>query len=701
MIEKLLRDLNKQQREAVTYFDSPLLILAGAGSGKTRVITYKIAYMIEKFGYEPERILAVTFTNKAAREMKERVEQLLKSETSVSVATFHSFCVRLLKSHSVRIGFKPNFLIIDSDDKKNLLKTILKEMNLDTDLYNPVVIGSMISNVKNGLFSAEAMEFRGYDKFSYIMEAYNNKLKEMNAFDFDDLLLYARKLLTEHDDIRKRYVDLFQYVLIDEYQDTNGIQYEITKALTIDKGNVCVVGDEDQCIYTWRGANINNILNFEKDFPGAKVIKLEKNYRCSGVILSAANAVIGHNKIRKGKKLFTDNENGEPIRLFVGLNEQEEAYFIGKTVKRLIDTGTKPSDIAIFYRTNAQSRSIEDALRKLGINYQIIGGLKFYERKEIKDIIAYIRVILFDEDRLSIFRILNTPKRGLGAAAEEKLKKFLNEGKGNLEALKIMIKTASTRQKEGIKELIHIIEEGREKVNSLRPYELVRFITVAAKYEDYLKKEYREDWESRLENIRELGNTLEEFAERTGLQGEDLLLEFLNTITLSSDQDEMEESEKVTLMTVHASKGLEFPVVFITGLEEGLFPHVRSLDSTEQIEEERRLFYVAITRAKKLLILTRAKSRRFFGSYRESEPSRFLEEIPAHLIKKVTRKEKSSETVSFSVRKNKKPKIVFHKKFGKGVVRRIEGIGDNAKVTAFFANYGERTIIMKFLKVLA
>ncbi|WP_456465277.1 ATP-dependent helicase [Desulfurobacterium sp.] len=705
MIEKLLKDLNEQQREAVTYFDSPLLILAGAGSGKTRVITYKIAYMIEKFGYEPERILAVTFTNKAAREMKERVEQLLKGKAGVFVATFHAFCVRLLKSHSVRIGFKPNFLIIDSDDKRNLLKTILKEMNLDTDLYNPAAIGSMISNVKNGLFPPEAMEFRGYDRFSEIVETYNRKLKEMNAFDFDDLLLYAKKLLTEHDDIRKRYIEFFQYVLIDEYQDTNGIQYEITKALTIDKGNVCVVGDEDQCIYTWRGANINNILNFEKDFPGAKVIKLEKNYRCSGVILSAANAVIEHNKIRKGKKLFTDNEDGEPIRLFVGFNDQEEAYFVGRTVKKLIDTGTKPSDIAIFYRTNAQSRSVEDALRRSGINYQIVGGLKFYERKEIKDIIAYLRIILFDEDRLSIFRILNTPKRGLGAAAEEKIKKLLDEGKSNLEALKAMLETAPTRQKEGIRELIHIIEEGREKVNSLRPYELVRFITVAARYEDYLRKEYREDWESRLENIRELGNTIEEFAERTGLKGEELFLEFLNTITLSSDQDEMEEAEKVTLMTVHASKGLEFPVVFITGLEEGLFPHVRSLESAEQIEEERRLFYVAITRAKKLLILTRAKSRRFFGSYRESEPSRFLEEIPPHLIKKVVRKERPSKTASTesisSVKKNKKPKIVFHKKFGKGVVRRVEGIGDNAKVTAFFANYGEKTIVMKFLKILA
>ena len=709
MIEKLIEELNPQQKEAVTYFDSPLLILAGAGSGKTRVITYKIAYMIEKFGFEPERILAVTFTNKAAQEMKERVGQLLKGKADVFVSTFHSFCVKLLKSHSVRVGFKPNFLIIDTDDRKRLLKEVLKELNLDTELYNPSLIGSMISNVKNGMVSIESFELKGYDRVLDIFEFYNKKLREMNAFDFDDLLLYGKKLLTEHEDIRSRYVEHFRYVLIDEYQDTNAIQYEITKALTIEKGNVCVVGDEDQCIYTWRGANINNILNFEKDFPDAKVIKLEKNYRCSGVILSAANAVISNNTIRKGKKLFTDNEDGEPIRLFEASTDQEEALFVGKTVKKLLNTGFKPSEIAIFYRTNSQSRIVEDALRREGINYQIVGGLKFYERKEIKDIIAYMRVILFEEDKLSLFRILNVPKRGLGQAAEERLKKLLDEGYSNVEALRRAISEAPLRQREGFKEILEIIESGKEKLEKLRPYEFIRFITVISKYEDYLRKEYREDWETRIENITELGNTLEEFAERSGLSGEELYLEFLNTITLSSDQDEMEDGEKVTLMTIHASKGLEFPVVFITGLEEGLFPHARSLDTNEQIEEERRLFYVAVTRAKKILVLSYAKSRRFFGSYRPSEKSRFIEEIPSHLIKTVSKKVSnniksqtfSTSSISSKSSKSKKPKIVFHKKFGKGVVKRVEGTGDMAKVTAYFANFGEKTIVMKFLKVLA
>ncbi len=711
MINKLVEGLNSQQKEAVTYFDSPLLILAGAGSGKTRVITYKIAYMIEKFGYEPERILAVTFTNKAAREMRERVEQLLNGKAEVFVSTFHAFCVKLLKSHSVRVGFKPNFLILDTDDKKSLLKTILKEINVDTEFYNPFLIGSMISNVKNGTVSPESFEYKGYDRFLDIFEIYDKKLKEMNAFDFDDLLLYGKKLLTEHEDIHRRYVDYFKYVLIDEYQDTNGIQYEIIKALTIEKGNVCVVGDEDQCIYTWRGANISNILNFEKDFSEAKVVKLEKNYRCSGVILTAANAVIGNNTIRKGKKLFTDNEDGESIRLFEAVNDQEEALFVGKTIKKLIDTDVKPSEIAVFYRTNSQSRIIEDTLRRQGVNYQIIGGLRFYERKEIKDIIAYLRVILFDEDKLSVFRVLNTPKRGLGTAAEERVKKYLDEGVSNLEALKKSLEESSVRQREGLRELIHIIEEGREKLSHLKPYQLVKFITSVTRYEDYLRKEYREDWEARVDNITELGNTFEEFSDRTGLKGEELYLEFLNTVTLSSDQDEIEDDEKVTLMTIHASKGLEFPVVFISGLEEGLFPHSRSLDSSEQIEEERRLFYVAITRAKKILILSYAKSRRFFGSYRPSEKSRFTEEIPVHLLKKVGRKQRAMEKSgalnakpafsSPSGLKKKKPKIVFHKKFGKGIVKRVEGTGEMAKITAYFADFGEKTVVMKFLKVLA
>ena len=698
----LLEGLNPEQKEAVLYFSSPLLILAGAGSGKTRVITYKIAYMVKELKVRPERILAVTFTNKAAREMKERVEKIVGQEAPVLVATFHSFCVRLLRAHSTRFGYSPNFLILDTDDKKRLLREILKDLNLDAERYSPSAIASVISNIKNGLYSEESMSIY-YDRIKDILKAYNRRLKENNALDFDDLLIYGRELL-KIPELQRRYSDYFAYVLVDEYQDTNSLQYEIIRALSREKGNICVVGDEDQCIYTWRGANIENILSFERDFPNAKVIKLERNYRSTKTILEAANAVIRNNKLRKGKVLFTDNPKGEPIRVFTAETDTEEAKFVASTIKRLLKLGKKPSDIAIFYRTNSQSRILEDALRREGISYQIVGGVKFYERREIKDVIAYLRVSLFERDTISLFRILNTPKRGLGVAVERELKNILQDEKNNLRALRLLKERVSGKQKKAVSDLLLTIESIKEKVSTLPPYDLIRFIVVATGYEEFLRREYPEEWESRVDNVRELGNTLQEFAEREGLKGEELYLEFLSTITLSSDQDELKGGEKVTLMTVHASKGLEFPVVFITGLEEGLFPHAKSSTSAEEVEEERRLFYVAITRAKELLVLSRAKRRRLFGNLKDVKSSRFLSEIPSYLVKEVKRREvpKEKQTITVTpLKKERRPKLVFHEKFGKGVVRRVEGQGENAKVTAFFANYGEKTIVMKFLKILA
>jgi len=701
-LKGLLEGLNPEQKEAVLYFSSPLLILAGAGSGKTRVITYKIAYMVKELKVRPERILAVTFTNKAAREMKERVEKIVGQEAPVLVATFHSFCVRLLRAHSTRFGYSPNFLILDTDDKKRLLREILKDLNLDAERYSPSAIASVISNIKNGLYSEESMSIY-YDRIKDILKAYNRRLKENNALDFDDLLIYGRELL-KIPELQRRYSDYFAYVLVDEYQDTNSLQYEIIRALSREKGNICVVGDEDQCIYTWRGANIENILSFERDFPNAKVIKLERNYRSTKTILEAANAVIRNNKLRKGKVLFTDNPKGEPIRVFTAETDTEEAKFVASTIKRLLKLGKKPSDIAIFYRTNSQSRILEDALRREGISYQIVGGVKFYERREIKDVIAYLRVSLFETDTISLFRILNTPKRGLGVAVERELKNILQDEKSNLRALRLLKERVSGKQKKAVSDLLLTIESIKEKVSTLPPYDLIRFIVVATGYEEFLRREYPEEWESRVDNVRELGNTLQEFAEREGLKGEELYLEFLSTITLSSDQDELKGGEKVTLMTVHASKGLEFPVVFITGLEEGLFPHAKSSTSAEEVEEERRLFYVAITRAKELLVLSRAKRRRLFGNLKDVKSSRFLSEIPSYLVKEVKRREvpKEKQTITVTpLKKERRPKLVFHEKFGKGVVRRVEGQGENAKVTAFFANYGEKTIVMKFLKILA
>ncbi len=693
-LKTLLEKLNPQQKEAVLYFDSPLLVLAGAGSGKTRVITVKIAYMIEELHFPPERILAVTFTNKAAREMKERVEGILGRGVPAVISTFHSFCVRLIRAHSRRLGFSPDFLIVDEDDRKRVIKEVLKELNLSSDLYSPSVLSAAISNLKNGVASGLQLE-----RVEEIFRAYNEKLKSINALDFDDLLLYGRELLLQ-EDLGEYYSEYFRYVLIDEYQDTNKVQYDIAKALTVKKGNICAVGDEDQCIYTWRGANIENILSFERDFKNAKVIKLEQNYRCSATILEAANAVIANNAYRKGKRLFTKNPKGTPIRLYCAESDVEEALYIVKGIKRLISKGIKPSEIAVFYRTNSLSRIVEDALRKEGVAYQIVGGLKFYERREIKDIIAYLRVALFEKDAISLFRVLNTPRRGLGSSVEEKLRKILEKEESNLEALKKLESALiQKKQRNSVGELIDVIELIREKASSLPPYDLIKFIVAATGYEQFLRKEYPEEWESRLENIRELGNTLQEFAEREGIKGKELYLEFLSTVTLSSDQDELEDSEKVTLMTVHASKGLEFDAVFLMGLEEGIFPHAKSQDQPEREEEERRLFYVALTRAKKFLSLSYSKKRRVFGSYRESEPSKFLKEIPRHLIREVKGKDRRvREAVPSGA--SKRPKLVFHPKFGKGVVKRVEGSGDTAKVTAFFANFGEKTIVMKFLKVL-
>jgi len=701
-VEELLKDLNPQQKEAVLYFDSPLLILAGAGSGKTRVITYKIAYMVKELNFKPETILAITFTNKAAREMKERVEALLGSKIPVQVSTFHSFCVKLLRNYGNSLGIDRNFLIVDAEDRKRVLKEVTKELNLDSDLYSPNALSSLISNVKNGLFELDSL-LSYYDKLREVYELYNLKLKRAGALDFDDLLLYGRELLSiPH--LRKRLSDFFSYLLIDEYQDTNAVQYEIAKALTYERGNICAVGDEDQCIYTWRGANIDNILSFERDFKNAKIIKLEKNYRCTKTILTAANAVIANNRLRKGKELYTENSAGEPIRLYRAQNEIDEADFIAQTIKLLIKKGLSPREIAVFYRTNSLSRTIEDALRRHGIAYQIVGGLKFYERKEVKDILAYLRLLVSERDEISLLRILNVPKRGLGPKAQKRLSELMGEGKVVEEALEALSKSLpQERQRRAVADLLEKLRLLKEKAGELPPYDFLSFLVKLLNYEDYLRSEFPEDWESRLENVKELGNTLQEFAEREGLTGADLYREFLSTVALSSDQDQLEEEERVVLMTVHASKGLEFPVVFIAGLEDGLFPHSRSTDTSEKVEEERRLFYVAITRAKKLLTLSYAKERRLFGSRRRTAPSPFLSEIPSHLIKEVKRRSREGGGAGAPAETSlqKRPKLVFHKKFGKGVVRRIEGKGEDAKVTAFFAGFGEKTVIMKFLKILS
>ncbi len=701
-MESILKGLNQRQKEAVIYFDSPLLVLAGAGSGKTRVITYKILYMIEKLKFEPERILAITFTNKAAKEMKERVESLLGKSCPVWVSTFHSFCLRVLRSYGDKVGVKRDFLVIDEEDRRALLKSVVKELNLDQELYSPQKLVPIISGIKNGSISTDSL-ISDYDKLHAVYELYARKLKETNSLDFDDLLLFGKELL-KNTQIGEKLSDYFRYLLIDEYQDTNKVQYEIAKALTIKKGNICAVGDEDQCIYTWRGANIENILSFEKDFKGAKVIKLEKNYRCTKTILLAANAVISNNTFRKGKELYTENPKGEPIRLYKAQNEIDEALFIAKTIKHLLKKGHRFKDFAVFYRTNSLSRVLEEALRREGIPYQIVGGLKFYERKEVKDIIAYLRLILLEKDEISLLRVLNVPKRGLGEKSQFLLKEALKASNDTISALlELKNHLKQERQKKGVESLIELLKELKRKCETLPPYDLISYLVKKLDYESYLREEFPESWEQRLENVRELGNSIEEFAERNRLKGKEAYIEFLNDLSLSSDQDQMEEGDKVSLMTVHASKGLEFPVVFVSALEEGIFPHVRSSNSSTEVEEERRLFYVAITRAKELLILSHSKERRLFGNRKPTTPSRFLSEIPENLVKEVKKRAPKKAVVKDETKQEefKRPKLVYHEKFGKGVVKRVEGRGESAKITALFVNYGEKTVIMKFLKILS
>ncbi len=684
-----LSALNEAQREAVVYFDSPLLVLAGAGSGKTRVITYKIAYAIDEIGFDPSRILAITFTNKAAGEMKERVASLIGKDAPVNIHTFHAFCAKILRKRGGLVGVDRNFTILDSEDRKALLKEVVSELNLDLSIYTPALLSQVVSSIKGGSKSKEEYE-REQKNVALIFDTYEKKLKKLNALDFDDLLIYGEKLLK----LDSYYRDFFDYVLIDEYQDTNKIQYEIVKSLSLEKGNVCAVGDEDQCIYTWRGANINNILNFEKDFKNVKVIKLEKHYRCSATILEAANEVIKNNRLRKGKRLYTDNERGQPIRLFCAPSAELEAVYVAEFIKKLLDADFKPEQIAVFYRANFQSLLLEEALRKRGIPYRIVGGLKFFERKEIKDVLAYLRSALLSNDALALKRILNVPKRGLGSAFEKKLNVLIEEGLSAREALK-KLSNGESKQAKAAEQLLEIIWDIEEKIETLSPYELIAFIVSRTGYEEYLRKLFPDDFESRLENVRELGNTLEVFSRAENLSGRELYLEFLSQVALSSEQDEL-KNDGVLLMTVHAAKGLEFDAVFLTGLEEGLFPHAKSVAKKESLEEERRLFYVGMTRAKKFLSLSWSRRRMLFGRYRQNEMSRFLKEIPKTLLYEVRiSRQKEPESKGERV-----PKVVFHPKFGRGFVKRVSGSGPNAKVTVVFDRFGEKVIIRKFLKAL-
>ena len=632
-----LNRLNAPQREAVLHTEGPLLVLAGAGSGKTRVLTYRIAHIMEK-GVPPWRILAITFTNKAAREMAERVRVLTGGAAEDAwISTFHSSCARILRRDIEKLGYKRAFAIYDDDDKMTVLKAVCKELNLGEKDFPPKLLRSVISDAKNKMLSPKDWlkeagdDFRNRKLFE-AYELYERTVRANNALDFDDLIIRTLELLAENPPVLDYYRDKFQYILVDEYQDTNLAQYELVRILAGDKQNLCVVGDDDQSIYGWRGADIRNILEFEKDFPTARVIKLEQNYRSTGNILDAANQVIAHNEGRKEKALWTEADAGERIAVYDALDERDEAAYISGMVGRLEREGMRAGDIAVLYRTNGQSRVLEEAFVRAGVAYRVYGGLKFYDRKEVKDLIAYMRVLVNPDDDVSARRIINEPKRGIGETTIESLAQYAREGEMPLLSAALDAENAplNARAKMMVSQFAEIMIDLTEALYESRPSEFLAAVIEKTGYVRALEAVKSDENEARIENIRELEGAVREFEEQNPDGG---VTDFLENVALVTDTDSMDErGGAVTLMTLHSAKGLEFDCVFLAGCEEGVFPITRALFDDDQLEEERRLCYVGITRARKRLWMTHARSRMLYNARQANPISRFVGEIPSRLL---------------------------------------------------------------------
>lgn len=636
-----LDHLNPEQRKAATHVDGPLLILAGAGSGKTATMTHRIAYLIEQ-GVSPYQILAVTFTNKAAGEMRERVEKLVGRCPGMWIMTFHAMSLRILREHCERIGYQHNFVVYDTIDQKTLIKTIMKEQNIDAKLYPQAYLSAAISKQKEHDVSpreyleTEADNFRS-KVIGSVYRAYQEQLKRNNAMDFDDLLVNALHVLRDNPDILAEYQHRFRYILVDEYQDTNHIQYEIICLLAKARQNLCVVGDDDQCIYQWRGADISNILNFEKDFPQARVIKLEQNYRSYGNILAAAHSVIRNNRGRKAKKLWTDKEAGDKIVYRRCDSDKEEAYYIAQEIDLLKNGQRTYDDFAILYRTNAQSRLFEDALKRRGIPYQILSGFSFYERKETKDMICYMRLVVNPADDLALKRVINEPKRGIGAVTLGKLEALARvHGLSLLDILsqdEISYSLPAKAQK-AVGEMVRIIRLCAQEKENLRVSDIYDQLLVKSGYLKALEAEDTQEAASRIENLMDFKSFIYDYEKEKEDTGEKATLEeFLEKVATNGDADKMEEGTgKVTLMTMHSAKGLEFPIVFLPGMEDGLFPGHRALDNENGMEEERRLCYVGMTRAREKLFLTGASYRVLYGHSEYTRESTFLRELDKSLL---------------------------------------------------------------------
>lgn len=724
----IFETLNDRQLEAVRHTEGPLLITAGAGSGKTKVLTCRIAHLLEK-GVSPYRILAITFTNKAAKEMRERVEKLVGARAeSMWLSTFHSFCAKLLRFEiDGKFGYTRNFTIYDTTDQMTLIKDCLKQMNLDDKQFPPRSVLGTISSAKNALMDAHEFAGRTNDfyeeKVAEAYTLYEKKLLENNAMDFDDLLRLAVRLLDEYSDVREKYQDRFQYILVDEYQDTNHAQYTLTKLLAAKWRNICVVGDADQSIYAWRGADIRNIMDFTRDYPDAASIKLEQNYRSTKTILQAANAVINNNESRPKKNLWTENQTGNKIIHYHAQTEYDEADYVAGVIYNRHEISQEPyGNMAILFRTNSQSRVLEEKLMRYAIPYTMVGGTKFYDRKEIKDVIAYLRLLYNPEDSLSLTRIINVPKRNIGATTLEHLTDYAEEqGISLFEALSSTEDLPVTkRAKAALEDFSVTIFELLNHVDEWNVQQIMEEVIKQTGYGAMLDADAAHDTqgESRKENVGQFLTAAKEYVDDNP---DGTLQDFLENVALVSDVDEFESSEsKVTLMTLHAAKGLEFPVVFLVGLDEGLFPHSRTLMDSSQIEEERRLAYVGITRAEQQLYVTNASTRTMYGRISAYMPSRFLAEIPENLLEEYHRKaampQQSTTTVPSKQRMSilskpvasslpKKHAVdttfakgdkVRHKIWGIGTVLEVIGEGQNMQMKIQFPTKGIRQVVVKY-----
>ncbi|HFI0883005.1 TPA: DNA helicase PcrA [Streptococcus agalactiae] len=641
----LIIGMNDKQAEAVQTTDGPLLIMAGAGSGKTRVLTHRIAYLIDEKYVNPWNILAITFTNKAAREMRERAIALNPATQDTLIATFHSMCVRILRREADYIGYNRNFTIVDPGEQRTLMKRIIKQLNLDTKKWNERSILGTISNAKNDLLDEIAYEKQAGDMYTQVIakcyKAYQEELRRSEAMDFDDLIMMTLRLFDQNKDVLAYYQQRYQYIHVDEYQDTNHAQYQLVKLLASRFKNICVVGDADQSIYGWRGADMQNILDFEKDYPQAKVVLLEENYRSTKKILQAANNVINHNKNRRPKKLWTQNDEGEQIVYHRANNEQEEAVFVASTIDNIVrEQGKNFKDFAVLYRTNAQSRTIEEALLKSNIPYTMVGGTKFYSRKEIRDVIAYLNILANTSDNISFERIVNEPKRGVGPGTLEKIRSFAYEQNMSLldSSSNVMISPLKGKAAQAVWDLANLILTLRSKLDSLTVTEITENLLDKTGYLEALQVQNTLESQARIENIEEFLSVTKNFDDNPeitveGETGLDRLSRFLNDLALIADTDDIAtETAEVTLMTLHAAKGLEFPVVFLIGMEEGVFPLSRAIEDADELEEERRLAYVGITRAEQILFLTNANTRTLFGKTSYNRPTRFIREIDDELI---------------------------------------------------------------------